>query len=48
MNKKVDSLDLVASTCKPPIAITLRHVVEMICKPSIPNNNNNWKVFENN
>jgi hypothetical protein len=45
-NQQEDSLAKVASTFIPPTILKLKYHIEMIYKPSIPNNVHYWKIFE--
>ena len=43
--RMADSLEVAASTFKPPINPRLRYEIELRHRPSIPDNVKNWQVF---
>jgi hypothetical protein len=47
-NVMADSLAILASNFRVPLPPKIRYDVEVIYRPSVPNNINYWKVFEDN
>ena len=45
-NQQADSLDKATATFVPPIVLKLKYHIEMRHRPSIPNNVQHWKFFE--
>jgi hypothetical protein len=45
-NQRVDSLAKAVATFVPPNVLKLKYHIEMRHRPSIPNNIQHWKVFE--
>jgi hypothetical protein len=45
-NEQFDSLDVAASTFKPPLPPKMKYELEVRCRPSIPYNVKYWRVFE--
>ena len=45
-NQQADSLAKVVVTFTPPTVLKLKYNIEMRHRPSIPNNVQHWKVFE--
>jgi hypothetical protein len=45
VNHKADSLDLAASTFRPPLGPNIKYQVEIKHRTAIPDNIKHWKVF---